>query len=181
MNLDRAFDQFLSGTTDVAGTAHGSLGTVNARGWDFGEVAQGITNDYLLNGVLNAGNLFTATLTWFRDRATFGNTDFLDNSFDNLDLELWSTSGGSPLSLISESSSRYNNTEHFQFAIPTAGQYMLRVRWTEELFDTIGDTNIEQYGLAWAVAVPEPSTLLMVATLPTVICLSRRRNSARSS
>jgi hypothetical protein len=181
MNLDRAFDQFLSGTTDVAGTAHGALGTVNARGWDFGEVAQGITNDYLLNGVINAGNLFTATLTWFRDRATFGNTNFLDNSYDNLDLELWSTSGGSPLSLISESSSRYNNTEHFQFAIPTAGQYMLRVRWTEELFDTIGDANVEQYGLAWAVAVPEPSTLLMLTTLLTVICLSRRRTSANSS
>jgi hypothetical protein len=177
LNLDRAFDQFLGGTTDLAGTSHGMLGTVDAIGWDFGEVAQGLTNDYLMNGTISAGTTFTATLTWFRDRVAVGATDFLDNSFDNLDLELWSAFGGVPLSLISESSSRYNNTEHFEFKVPTTGQYMLRVRWTDEVFDQIGDTDAEQYGLAWATAtVPEPATLLTAAAATAALSFLRRRD-----
>jgi hypothetical protein len=164
MNLGRAFGQFLSGTTDLAGTSHGALGTVNPIGWDFGEVAEGTTNDYLIDGELQGGSPFTATLTWFRDRSTVGETAYADNSFDDLDLELWSTSGGSPLGLISQSSSRYNNTEHFTFGIPATGEYMLRVRWTGEVFDVVSDANIEQYGLAWAANVPEPATFFLVAT-----------------
>ena len=71
--------------------------------------------------------------------------------------------------LISTSNSRYNNNEHFNFAIPTTGEYILRVRWTEEMFDLVGDANIEQYGLAWAsVAIPEP-TALVLALLATAI------------
>jgi hypothetical protein len=176
LNLDRAFDQFLSGTTDVAGTAHGALGAVKPIGWDFGEVAQGLTNDYLINGTIEAGTTLTATLSWFRDRSTFGLTEYFDESFDNLDLELWSAVAGNPVSLISESFSRYNNTEHFEFKVPNTGQYMLRVRWTEELFDVLGDTNAEQYGLAWATfAVPEPTTLSLLTILLAACGLARRR------
>jgi hypothetical protein len=176
LNLSRAFDQLLSGTTDLSGTAHGMLGTVNPVGWDFGEVAEGLANDYLINGVLEAGSTFAATLNWFRDRSTVGTTGYADNSFDDLDLELWNTTGGAPLELISQSSSRYNNTEHFHFAIPATGQYMLRVRWVGEVFDVAGDANLEQYGLAWAgVAVPEPATLLLLAILlPVMVCTRER-------
>lgn len=175
MDLNRAFDQLLSGTTDVAGLAQGALGTVAPIGWDFGQVGQGITNDYLIANPLTAGSNFTATLTWFRDRVTFGIATFNDASYDNLDLELWSSLGGVAQNLISTSNSRYNNTEHFNFAIPTTGEYMLRVRWTEEMFDLVGDVNIEQYGLAWAdVMVPEP-TALVLALLATAMCGTRRR------
>ena len=38
MNLDAAYDQFLTGTTDVAGITSGNLGLVDDVGWDFGEV-----------------------------------------------------------------------------------------------------------------------------------------------
>src|SRR4029078_6585924 len=41
MNLNRAFDQLLSGTTDVAGAAAGVVGTVENIGWDFGQVIDG--------------------------------------------------------------------------------------------------------------------------------------------
>ena len=179
MNLHRAFDQLLAGTTDVPGLQQGSLGTVNQIGWDFGEVAQGITNDYLLNGAVPAGAAFTATLTWFRDRATLGTTNFTDTSYDNLDLELWDVAAGSAANLISESKSRYNNSEHFHFAIPTAGQYMLRVRWTEEMFDLVGDANREHYGLAWMVAVPEPGTLVLIAIALLGAMIPRSRVSPR--
>ncbi len=167
MDLNKAFDQFLGGTTDVAGTLQGVQGLVSATGWDFGQVAEGLPNDYLINSALSAGTTFTATLTWFRDRRTNGATNYTDASFDNLDLELWSAVAGVATNLISTSDSRYNNTEHFTFGIPTTGDYLLRVRWTEEMFDTVGRANAEQYGLAWATAVPEPATILLLfAILP---------------
>jgi hypothetical protein len=178
LNLDRAFDQLLVGTTDLAGTNHGLLGTVNPIGWDFGEVAQGVTNDYLINGIIEAGTTLTATLSWFRDRVTNGATDFLDRSFDNLDLELWSAVAGNPQNLISQSASQYNNTEHFAFQVPQTGHYMLRVRWAGEIFDLISDANAEHYGLAWAtVAVPEPGTLTMFAVVVFGVCSVWRRRT----
>ncbi len=177
MDLNRAFDQLLSGTTDVPGTTQGSMGNVLSTGWDFGQVNQGTANDYLFAS-LNTGDTFTATLTWFRDRFTIGSTSYQDGSFDNLDLELWSAAGGVAANLISASNSRYNNTEHFTFAIPNAGEYMLRVRWTEEMFDFIGDLNFEQYGLAWSTtAVPEPAALVLALFgLPCLLCSRRRVN-----
>ena len=170
MDLNHAYDQFLSGTTDVPGTSQGAMGAVHPTGWDFGQVAQGVTNDYLIDSALQSGSSFAATLTWFRDRQMVGTTSYSDVSFDNLDLELWSDVAGVPMNLISASDSQYNNTEHFFFTIPATGQYTLRVRWTDELFDTVGDLNVEQYGLAWATnlaSVPEPSCLmLLIAILP---------------
>ncbi|HVT27874.1 MAG TPA: PEP-CTERM sorting domain-containing protein, partial [Lacipirellulaceae bacterium] len=66
------------------------------------------------------------------------------------------------------SDSQYNNTEHFSFAIPTTGQYTLRVRWTGEMFDNVGNMNTDQYGLAWSTTlanVPEPSSLMLLLAL----------------
>lgn len=177
MNLSRAFDQFLSGTTDIAGLTHGALGTVSAIGWDFGEVVEGTTNDYSIDGLLNAGDSFTATLDWFRDRQTLGTTSFMERSYDNLDLELWNAVGGVANQLVAESRSIYNNVEHFQFAIPTTGEYLLRVRWTSELFDMQGGANRELYGLAWSTAVPEPGTLVLFALLAPALLAVRRRSA----
>ncbi len=97
MNLSKAFDQYLSGTTDVAGTASGLIGTVENAGWDYGLAADGATNDYLFDRPLLGGSTFTATLDWFRQRQTYGLSSSEDISFDNLDLELWSAAAGSPL------------------------------------------------------------------------------------
>ena len=82
--------------------------------------------------------------------------------------------------LISASNSRYNNTEHFNFIIPTTGEYMLRVRWIEELFDLAGDVNIEQYGLAWSTSVPEPAAALLAALGSALCCIARKQRTAIS-
>jgi hypothetical protein len=174
LDLHAAYDQFLNGTTDIAGTKGGDLGLVNGIGWDFGEVASGTTNDYIFDSPLTAGSTLTATLTWFRDRRIDTGNNIFDDSYDDLNLELWSVVDGTPTSLISESSSLYNESEHFSFKLPMTGDFALRVRWFKEVFDRVADANQEFYGLAWsagatigAVAIPEPRSLvpLLIAAL----------------
>jgi hypothetical protein len=174
MNLSRAFEQLLWGTADVAGTGQGNLGVVNRSGWDFGLVAQGTDNDYLIGQILPAGSKVNATLDWFRDRNTVGTTSFTEASFDNLDLELWEAVGGVATNLIAESKSIYNNSEHFSFNLPKSAQYLLRVHWMSELFDLVGDTNSEHYGLAWSVAVPEPGAIVLLALASAAFLFVRR-------
>jgi hypothetical protein len=170
LNLHAAYDQFLIGTTDVVDTASGSLGSVADIGWDFGQVLSGTTNDYFFDSLLSGGSMLSATLTWFRDRGINDNNTVTDNSFDDLNLELWSVLDGIPASLISESKSLYNESEHFAFVVPFTGNYALRVRWFKEVFDRIGDADQEFYGLAWStrmtssaiVAIPEPNSLMLL-------------------
>jgi hypothetical protein len=192
MNLAAAYDQFLSGTTDVAGITGGDLGLVNGIGWDFGEVANGTTNDYFFDSPLTAGSTFTATLTWFRDRRIDSGNNVFDDSYDDLNLELWSVVDGTPTSLIGESSSLYNESEHFSFALTASGDYALRVRWFKEVFDRVGDANQEFYGLAWSaraalgiVAVPEPASIVLLAMAAIAFGASRggcptQRSKSRS-
>jgi hypothetical protein len=156
------------GTTDVAGTSSGDLGVVTDIGWDFGQVVSGTTNDYFFDSPLDGGATFTATLTWFRDRRLTDANFAADDSYDDLNLELWSVVDGAPESLISESASLYNESEHFSFAVPQTGDYALRVRWFNEVFDRVADADQEFYGLAWStrmlalvgLSVPEPSSVM---------------------
>ena len=163
MNLATAYDQYLTGTTDLLGLGSGNLGTFAELGWDFGQVASGVTNDYFFSNGLAGGTTLTATLTWFRDRQLFANNSISDLSYDDLDLELWRVVAGTPTALISESFSPFNNSEHFSFTVPASGDYALRVRWWGEVFDVASDANQEFYGLAWSgTAVPEPATAAMI-------------------
>ena len=179
VNLDKAFEQFLLGTTDVPGEKQGDLGVVAESGWDLGTVNEGTTNDYFISQPLENGSTFNATLTWYRDRAQLGSSSFTEQSYDNLDLELWTTTAGLATDLISTSSSLYNNSEHFSFEIPETDHYVLRVRWTEEIFDLVSSPNLETYGLAWSgVAIPEPHSMLMALISATGLFVkirSRRR------
>jgi hypothetical protein len=154
---------------------------VNDVGWDFGQVVSGTTNDYFFDTPLGGGSTFTATLTWFRDRRINASNTVFDDSFDDLNLELWSVVDGIPTSLISESSSLYNESEHFSFALPATGEYALRVRWFKEVFDRVADANQESYGLAWstgialaAVAIPEPASLILLALAAMTYGMTRR-------
>jgi hypothetical protein len=172
LNLSRAFDQFTAGVTDVPGTGGGTgLATV---GWDWGTVAEGGFNDYFLGTSLLAGDQMTATLNWFINRQyvttqSGGGIVANEGSFTNLSLQLWSVAGNAPLSLVGESDTAYLNTEHFSFAIPADGFYMLRVNWVGERYDLVGNS-AQNYGLAWsnarvAVTVPEAGSAVLAATL----------------
>lgn len=154
LDLDAAFDQYLTGTTDVPGADLGDQGLVDPTGWDLGRVAEGTPTDYFIDTPLDAGSTLTATLTWFRDRRlvdTGAGFAFNDDNFADLDLEVWSVDDGTPDELISESVSSFNSTEHLSFALPETGDYMLRVVWFQEWFDQgLDDPNEALFGLSWS-------------------------------
>lgn len=180
MNLTKAYTQYLANTADVAGNGGG---TVYATGWDLGVVSEGTPNDYLISQALDGGTTFTVTLDWFVDRTYTGVSGstiaWNDNSFDNLDLQVWLTDGTTATTLIAESVSLYNNVEHLNFILPSDGTYLLRVLWTGELYDRLSDTNSETYALAWAGTplipnlIPEPAALGVLGI--AFVCLSRSR------
>jgi hypothetical protein len=156
LNLNRGFDQLLSGTTDVAGTSGGAISKI---GWDFGVVTDASPNDYSFSAPLEAGSTLTVTLDWFVDRSIDLMTNAtLEVSFDNLDLQVWSTNGNVLDALIAESITQYNEVEHLSFAVPATDQYLIRVLFAGEVWDLTGDVNQTTYGLAWAnTVVPEPT------------------------
>jgi subtilisin family serine protease len=177
MDLTKAYEQFTAGTADVSGLGGG---TVEAIGWDYGQVSEGAPNDYVIADELVGGTKLAVTLDWFMD-AGFdfeGNVPTFE-SLDNLNLQVWELLDGGGSSLIAQSISQYNNVEHLYFTLPHDGNYMLRVLWTGELFDFLGDANSEFYGLAWSgVAVPAPSTFALAIAIGARGASRRRRNNA---
>ncbi len=188
MDLDRTFDQYLpeflgglAGTTDLVGMGGG---TVAAIGWDFGEVGENSPTDYLIGEALEGGTNLTVTLDWFRDRTLVSSNLVTDDSFDNLDLEVWLAQNGLPNQLVAESASIYNNVEHLYFELPEDGAYLIRVDWAGEVFDLVDDPNVEQYGLAWfgtaldaplPEVIPEPPTLALLLIGAAALLLRLRR------
>ena len=165
INLSRAYTQYTSGTTDLAGLIGGN---VHTTGWDLGEVASGTPTDYYITDKIKTGKL-AVTLDWFVDRelvestATDGTTttEGTDVKFANLDLEVWRTVDGTPTELLAESNTLYDNVEHLYFDILSEGYYMLRVGYTGNAYDMTSSADVATYGLAWAV-VPEPSTIVLL-------------------
>ena len=146
MNLNRAYDVLLTGTTDVAGGG----GTVAARGWDFGQVQSGTPVDYRVAGQLLAGTSFTTTLAWFVDRGiNLISNATTEQSVDDLNLEVWKTVNGVAVTKVAESVSSWNNVEHLHFVVPETAAYLIRVIWSGEVWDLISDADVEQYALSW--------------------------------
>ena len=191
MNLNRAFDQYTAGTTDVPGLGGGR---VQAIGWDYGQVGLSSVVDYPIGTLLAGGSAFTATLDWFVQRTydyqldSDGNpgidsggllTGTRDVAFVDLDLELYQALGGVPTALVARSASLYNNVEHFSFILPETGEYLLRVIWSGVRYDQDNTLNRQDFSVAWlgASAAPEPGVGGLV--LPGLIALGLLRRRLR--
>lgn len=181
LNLDRTFDQYLAGTSGLAGNEGGDVGMV---GWDLGLVSDADpVNEYRITDPLVAGGLFIATLDWFVNRSLDGGVDPIgdvpnasDVQFDNLDLELWHLAYSGPDTLVASSETLFGNVEHIFATVPYDGEYALRVIWRGEIYDVAGDTpNSDLYGLAWHIPEPDACALLIGTALLCLAGLRRRR------
>lgn len=187
LNLDRAFDQYLSGTAGVAGGSGGAIATV---GWDYGSITKAAGNaptthnDYAMTTALAAGTMMDVTLDWFRDRGVPVFTDNADPNLQtlatddsgmaNLYLEIWSADF---TKLYAESMSVYNNVQELYFVLPDDGLYGIRVEYADQMF---GTPVAEIYGLAWDVTgVPEPGALAILGLGGVVLVLRRRGVTGR--
>ncbi len=174
VNLADAYELYSASTND---TAPGPVGTI---GWDVNTVSEGAARDYVMDTMLPADSTLSATLIWFMDRSVSGfdpdnsnpfpGTSFANDSFDDLDLELYltdesgspvgdavaaSVSGWGPLNP-DDPATGLDSVEHIYFALPSDGRYLLRVRWTQELFDYVSDDNTEDFALSWSVDALTP-------------------------
>lgn len=181
LDLNRAYDQYLSGTTNVPGAGGGRVADI---GWDFGFVAAGQPNVYLFNRAFAEGETFAATLDWFVNRRLDEQTNTaFDVAFSRLDLQLWTVSGQALDRLVAESAAQYNNVQHLYLSIPRSGYYAMRVVWAGDVYDVPGDTpDSEWYGLAWwsmpTTVIPAPLAACSAAVLFIGIVMRRRRTPA---
>ncbi|MEN0111027.1 MAG: S8 family serine peptidase [Planctomycetota bacterium] len=175
LDIGGVYDQHLMAETrDVPGAGAGALGVVGGVGWDYGEVAAGGTNTYLLDEATPAGTEFTVTLAWFRERVQSFLTDGSATDIAQVDLDLIVRDAVSG-DVVAQSISHVNVVEHLHFVAPATSTYQIEVDYFGEVFGSVG---AEQYGLAWsAVTVPEPSStgLLLVGA---AVAVSRRRSAA---
>jgi hypothetical protein len=191
MDLTKAFNVLTGGTHDVTGTGGG---VVAAKGWDYGELSLGGSNDYLLSGTgyLATNTNFTATLR-FDSGATYGavNANGTLTSTDNLQFQYLSnfslqllkvtlnpTGAILTSTLMAESDALYITSEHLNYNINEAGYYVLRVNYLNDTYDLTGHGAIG-YGLAWSGtsqtrAVPEPASVAALGL--GALAVLRRRN-----
>ncbi|MBX3421148.1 MAG: S8 family serine peptidase [Pirellulaceae bacterium] len=193
MNLDAAYDQYLTAThggqastADVAGIDQGSLGAVGAVGWDFGRVNALSVNSYHIESPLAGDSWLTATLTWFVDRNPGALADFSgagEEHFANLDLSVFefdNLTDRNRLRTVAESISLFNTVEHLRFSIVASGYYGIEVRYTDAHWNFVGQTQAT-YGLAWhGVAIPNPTSLLLLMESIALSVLFRVRGVSRS-
>lgn len=182
LNLDKAFDQYYSGTQDVAGTGGGSISTF---GWDYGTVQLDGYNDYAIHFTLQATAILDVTLSWFSNvglpELGPDTLDPLDQTlttqdlgFANLYLEIWNADF---THLFATSMSQYNSVQELHYVLPVDGEYGLRVHYAKQMY---GDAVPEDYGLAWYAnapveGVPEPGVFALSGVAGLVIVMFHRR------
>lgn len=158
-------------------------GDVENIGWDK-ELAltEGETIDYHLTASLLAGDFISATLAW--DRPYFyvdgGITGVYEPALDgaaglpldNLDLYLMLNGETDTEQAVWSSVSTVDNLEHLFWQVPTAGDYKLRVVFTEDTTFFPGFESTPDFSLAWWAGVPEPASGGVLVVM--WVCLLRR-------
>lgn len=173
LNLEAAASIYVDGTHNVPGDGGG---VIESRGWDLGVVGLHDANDYFFDLSQSGGWEIAVSLNWFVN-AGFDSVAGIGTaqSFADLDLQVWTVSGGLLVTKIAESASLYNNSEFLRFVLPASGLYGIRVTFDGVRYDATGLLASETYGLAWQVgAVPEPGEWgMLVAAALVAIVLAR--------
>lgn len=172
MNLTQTLPFYASAaaTRDVPGTAVPTPAAVQTRGYDFAVVSRLGQNDYVLPDTPLGAARLTVTLAWLINRGISGfavatptAADFFDHALANLNLQVYRLgAGGEFTTLVAESVSPYNNTEHLQLNDLSGGRYGLRVMYPNDVWNFAPLTFAsETYGLAWTLTpVPEPGAVV---------------------
>ncbi len=161
LNVEASYDILVAGEFSASNAALAA-----ATGWDFGTASSTTPQRYFFNvGSGQSGGSLTASLNWQRSMTatdTQGGpaTNYVfSGSLANLDLKLYSASGFTLGSLLSQSVSTLDNTELIWQQGLSAGRYALEVS---------SNTSSIDYGMAWVMVVPEPSALVLVAAAAAV-------------
>lgn len=172
IDLEESAFIFVDGTSNL--TTSG--GDVQFRGWDFGEVALEGFNEYRFATPFDDQFELTLSLNWFVNRSYDEiNEVGTEESFANLDLELWRLEEGLFDTLVASSESLYNNAEFLRLDIDEPGHYGFRVVFDGVVYDLSDSLDTEEYAVAWTVTViPEPGTGLLVFS-GVLILLRRHR------
>ncbi|MBX3352801.1 MAG: hypothetical protein KF684_07685 [Phycisphaeraceae bacterium] len=148
---------------------------VDSIGWDIARLGRGYV-DYVITTLINAGDTFSATLTWNRTQqidwpfVAPGSTEVLPPNIRDAELQLeyedinlllfFADSSGNPSFQIGRSATEWDNTELIYFdqsvdqgpgGMPVTGRYLMRVEWNQRRYDRflrlpVADT---EFGLAW--------------------------------
>jgi hypothetical protein len=170
LNVEASYDILVAGEFAASSSALAA-----ATGWDFSTASSTTPQRYFFDvGSNQSGGSLTASLNWQRlmtatdTQAGPGTNYVFDGSLANLDLKLYSASDFTLGSLLSQSISTLDNTELIWAQGLSAGRYALEVT---------SNTSSIDYGVAWVMVVPEPSTfgLLVVAAVGGFVAARRWR------
>lgn len=168
LNVETSYDILTAGEFTASGAS-----LADSTGWDFGTASSTAGQFYFFDvaAELDGGQL-TASLNWQRTMSATDDqpgpgTDYVfSGTLANLDLNLYSATDFTLDALLAASMSSLDNTELIWQTGLSAGRYALEVT---------SDTSSIDYGLAWTVAVPEPSTWTLAMAAAAGFALARRR------
>ena len=146
INAWRAYQQFSAGQAT-------ENQFVDAKGWDYGQVAADSYREYYIEQPLVAQSHAAITLVWDRlvtlndlnrnQQYDVGET-FRDRGLNNLDIYLLPVGEDSNMRNVCSSSSFEDSVEHIFCPIPTTGRYKIRVYYRHQF-----NRAVQFYGLAW--------------------------------
>jgi hypothetical protein len=172
LNVLNSHDILKAGQNDASGVS-----TVTSTGWDFG-IGSSVTTGLYFFDLISPGSAYdiAASLVWNREITALDtqpgpSVNYFTPKLVNLDLRLFSATGFVLGSELVASTSTVDNVELIVAKGLAAGRYAWQV--------TSADPANTEYGFSWnvesvAMAVPEPSTLILAA-LGILLPLVRRR------